>query len=79
MARLKENIDEMNIVKDMLKICPKKLEFEVLFLICFILEDCNEIIQHFRRKNLSKELKNRSIKLAATLKDIPCLKYLFEG
>lgn len=57
-------MDELNIVSDMLRICPKKIEFEVLFLVYYILKDCNEIIQHFKRKSLGKKLKERSIKLA---------------
>ena len=63
----------------MMNICPKQISFEVLFLICAIFEDCNEIIQHFKRKILAKVLQERSIKLAKTLRKMPCLKYLFEG
>ena len=57
----------------MMRICPKKIEFEVLFLTCFILQDCNEIIQHFKKRNLARELKDRSIKLARELREMPCL------
>lgn len=64
---------------DMLKICPKKIEFEVLFLISYILEGCNEIIQHFRRKNFTRELKDKSLEYAAVLIKMPCLGYLFES
>lgn len=57
MDRLKGNTDEMTIVSDMMNICPKQISFEVLFMICYILEECNDIIQHFKRKILGKMLK----------------------
>jgi hypothetical protein len=79
MTRLRDNMDEMNIVFDVQKICPGKITFEVMLLICLILEDCDEIIQHFKRKLLGRELKNRSIRLAFQLRKIPSLNYLFES
>ena len=60
-------------------ICPKKIEFEVLLLVCFILQDCNEIIQHFKKRHLGKELKERSIRLANKIREMPFMKYLFES
>jgi hypothetical protein len=76
-GRLFENPDELSIVMDMLKICPKEIEFEVLFLISYLLEGCNEIIQHFKRKNFTRELKDKSLQNATILITMPCLAYLF--
>jgi len=36
MDRLRQNADELNIASEMMNICPKKIAFEVLFLICSI-------------------------------------------
>jgi hypothetical protein len=62
-----------------MNICPKEVEFEALYLIAFIFKECDHIIQHFHRRAVGRELKDRSIKLAKELITHPCLSYLFEG
>jgi hypothetical protein len=79
LAKCRENSDEIHVIYDVMNICPEELEFEVLYLIAHIYAECSQIIQHFRRKNLSWELKNRSTKLAQELLQEQCLGKLFES
>ena len=64
---------------DMLKMCPERIQFEVLLVVFSILEDCDDLIQHFRRKHLGKQLKERSVRLADRVRKWDCLEYLFES
>lgn len=49
----------------------------MLYLIAHIFAECGQIIQHFKRKSLSWELKNKSISLAQDLLKEECLSKLF--
>lgn len=75
--RCKSNPDEVHAIYDVMSICPEELEFEVLYLIAHIFAECGQIIQHFKRKSLSWELKNKSISLAQDLLKEQSLNKLF--